>query len=239
MPKENILIVDDEQEIGELIGLYLRKEGFDFCIALNGKEAITKIKRNNPDVILLDIQLPDVNGLDLCQQIRGLTQAPIIFVSCKDTDVDKVVGLSMGGDDYVSKPFSAIELVARVRAHIRRYRMAREPLMKSELTSLSSSSIDMDLDSYEVFANGKKVELSAKEFQILELMMRHPRKVLSTEQFIQKIWGYEYEDEIETKTVKVHVGNLRKKIERDPSNPNIITTIRGIGYKFNEHVKTI
>ena len=237
MPKENILIVDDEQEIGELIGLYLKKEGFDYSISLNGKDSIEKIKRNNPDVILLDIQLPDVNGLDLCQQIRGMTQAPIIFVSCKDTDIDKVVGLSMGGDDYVSKPFSAIELVARVRAHIRRNRMVRESILESEMTMFYSRSIDMNLDSHEVFTNGKKVELSSKEFQLLEFLMRHPRKVLSTEQFIQGIWGYEYEDVLETKTVKVHIGNLRKKIERDPSCPTIIITIRGVGYKFNEDVK--
>lgn len=236
MAFEHIVVIDDEEEIGELLGMYLKKEGYTYTIVQEGNKGIEIIKKENPDLIILDIFLPDINGLDVCQQIRSFSDIPILFLSCKDTEVDKIVGLTLGADDYISKPFSANELMARVKAHLRRVRALKQPQQNSigsnEDSILTSKSLYLDLKKHEAYKDKKLLDLSAKEFQLLSFFMKHPKQVFSNEHLLEQVWGYDHF--INTKTLKVHIRNLRKKIENDPKNPEIIINIRGVGYKFNE-----
>lgn len=239
MQKESILLVDDEPEIREIISLYMKREGFHLIEATCAKEAITEVKRSNPNLILLDVLLPDKNGTDICQEIRKLTKAPIIFISCKDSELDKIVGLTVGGDDYISKPFSPNELVARVKAHLRRYEQLTAPTIEATVQErtkeLYSNSITLHIQQHICKIEGKDIYLSAKEFKLLHFFMEHPFQVFSAEHIIQQIWGHD--SEIDNKTIMVHIGNIRKKIGDDPKQPSIIVTIRGAGYKFNEKVQ--
>lgn len=236
MPLEHIVVIDDEEEIGELLGMYLKKEGYTYTIVQEGKKGIETVKKENPDLIILDIFLPDINGFEVCQMIRTFSDTPILFLSCKDTEVDKIVGLTLGADDYISKPFSANELMARLKAHLRRVRSLKNPQQTNkdseEKFVLSSQSLYLDLKKHEAYKNNKLLDLSAKEFQLLSFFMKHPKQVFSNEHLLEQIWGYDRY--INTKTLKVHIRNLRKKIEDDPKNPKIIINIRGVGYKFNE-----
>lgn len=235
MEKRSILVVDDEEEIRELIEMYLVKEGFHFIEARNGKEALTKIREFSPDLILLDISLPDSSGFDICPKIRDLTDAPVLFVSCRDSELDKVLGLTVGGDDYISKPFSPNELVARIKAHLRRVQqMRRFNSMDQKAEILSSKSITINTNQFDCCVCGETAILSAKEFKLLEFFMMHPFQVFNPEHLIERIWGFD--TDIDSKTVSVHIGNIRKKIGDNPKNPRIILTIRGAGYKFNEEV---
>lgn len=236
MANEHIVVIDDEEEIGELLGMYLKKEGYSYTIVQEGKKGIETVKKENPDLIILDIFLPDINGFDVCQTIRTFSDTPILFLSCKDTEMDKIIGLTLGADDYVSKPFSANELMARVKAHLRRMRTFAKPANKQnenqEKHILTSKSLYLDLKKHEAYKNNQLLDLTAKEFQLLSFFMKHPKQVFSNEQLLERIWGYN--QFIHTKTLKVHIKNLRKKIEDDPHNPKIIINIRGVGYKFNE-----
>ncbi|WP_096199293.1 response regulator transcription factor [Bacillus sp. FJAT-45350] len=236
MAFEHIVVIDDEEEIGELLSLYLKKEGYTYTVVQEGLKGIEVVKEEKPDLIILDIFLPDVSGLDVCRTIRTFSETPILFLSCKDTEVDKIVGLTIGADDYISKPFSPNELIARMKAHLRRVRLLKKPFneeMKNEEPSfLISKSLKLDLKKHESLLHNRPLTLSAKEFQLLSFFMAHPKQVFSTEHLLEKIWGYE--QYLNTKTVKVHIGNLRKKIEEDPKNPKILLNIRGVGYKFNE-----
>lgn len=235
MEKRSILVVDDEEEIRELIEMYLVKEGFHYIEAISGKEALSKIKEHHPDLILLDISLPDSSGFDICPQIRGITDAPVLFISCRDSELDKVLGLTVGGDDYISKPFSPNELVARIKAHLRRVQQIRDyKSIELEWEILSSKSITINTKQYKCIVNGKIVNLSTKEFKLLEFFMMHPFQVFNPEHLIERIWGFD--TDIDCKTVSVHIGNIRKKIGDNPKNPTIILTIRGAGYKYNEEV---
>lgn len=246
MQKETILMVDDEEEIRGLVKMFVEKEGFTFIGASSGREALSAVKNRHPHIILLDIFLPDIDGVELCQQIRKLTDTPILFVSCKDSELDKVVGLSVGGDDYISKPFSPMELVARVKAHLRRNRIITYQAAQAgeqqaqphspQRVTLSSESLQVNLKNHDVFLKGRKIHLSAKEFQLLTFFMKHSQHVLSTEHLLQKIWGYE--STIDHKTVMVHIANLRKKIHSRHAGKQIISTIRGAGYMFNEKVES-
>lgn len=235
MEKQSILLIDDEAEIRELIHMYIRKEGFDYIEATNGKEALSKIREHHPDLILLDISLPDSSGFDICPRIREITNAPVLFVSCRDSELDKVLGLTVGGDDYISKPFSPNELVARIKAHLRRVQqMRRFKSMEQKGEILSSKSITINTKQFACSVFGETVTLSAKEFKLLEFFMMHPFQVFSPEHLIERIWGFN--TDIDCKTVSVHIGNIRKKIGDNPKNPEIILTLRGAGYKFNEEV---
>lgn len=240
MPGELILTVDDEVRIGELVGMYLVKDGFRHLNAVNGKQAIELTKKEQPSLIVLDVLLPDIEGYELCTRLRQTTNAPIVFLSCKDNEIDKVVGLSVGADDYVSKPFSPVELIARIKAQLRRNRMIEErtaapfPLPSA---CLRSEHIELFIDAHEAYVDGAKIELSGKEFQLLAYFMQNARQVLTAERLLSHIWGYD--SSLDTKTLQVHIGHLRKKIERDPSLPARITTIRGIGYKFDEPVQEL
>jgi DNA-binding response OmpR family regulator len=233
-----ILLVDDEQEIRELVGMYVSKEGYQFYEAGNAEEAFQQVKTIQPDLIILDVCLPDLDGIELCRRIRHLTKAPLLFLSCKDSEIDKVVGLSVGGDDYIGKPFSMNELLARIKAHLRRYHsLQNEVTIKHSKNILRSHSIQLNPVKHECYAGGKPITLTSKEFQLLHFFMKHPQQVFNAEHLLEKIWGYDTEADM--KTVMVHIGKLRKKIGDDPKNPSIIITIRGAGYKFNEEVQKI
>ncbi|GIM45087.1 two-component response regulator [Collibacillus ludicampi] len=234
MAGEYILVVDDEKEIGELLALYLKRERFLYDVVSTGQDAIVKVQNEKPDLVILDVFLPDLEGYEVCKELRKYTDVPILFLSCKDSEWDKVIGLSIGADDYISKPFRANELIARIKAHLRRNRKLKQhvSMIQAEPCILSSQSLKIDLKQHEAFLHNKQLDLSAKEFQLLAFFMNHPKQVLSTEHLLSKIWGYEVA--IDTKTVKVHIANLRKKIENDPKEPEKIITVKGVGYKFNE-----
>ncbi|WP_458413396.1 response regulator [Schinkia sp. CFF1] len=239
MAHEYILIIDDESEISEIIGLYLEKEGFHYSVAYNGEDGINAVLNKKPDLILLDIFLPDFDGFEVCRKIRTFTDTPILILSCKDSEFDKIIGLSIGADDYISKPFSVNELIARVKAHLRRNRLltksvAEQPTKSEDVGKkvYVSKSLKIDMKRHEVFLHNHPLYLPVKEFQLLSFFMKHPKQVFSIEHLLDRIWGFD--ELVGTKTVNVHIGSLRKKIEKNPRNPEIITTIRGVGYRFNE-----
>ncbi len=233
MSKAQILIVDDEPDISELIGMYLEKEGYSFTAATTGAQAIRLNAELHPELIVLDVQLPDMEGYELCTQLRRTTNVPILFLTCKDTEMDTVIGLSVGGDDFVSKPFSPVALLARMKAHLRRSKLGtagKEAPVDNAW--IGAGPLRINTLSHEVTLEGQMIELSAKEFQLLALLMKHPKQVLSFAQIMERVWGYH--SEADTKTLQVHIGTLRKKIERNPAKPSAIINIRGIGYKYQE-----
>ncbi|MFD1954184.1 winged helix-turn-helix domain-containing protein [Paenibacillus thailandensis] len=237
MPGELILTVDDETKISELVGLFLQKDGFRHRMATSGKQALEIAATDRPSLIVLDVLLPDMEGYELCSRLRQTTDVPILFLSCKDTEIDKVVGLSVGADDYVSKPFSPVELIARIKAQLRRNRIVRSRGEDASPAAIASEHVRLSARTHEAFVDGKPIDLSAKEFQLLSYLMRHPKQVLTAERLLTAVWGYD--STLDTKTLQVHIGHLRKKIEPDPANPKRIVTIRGFGYKFDEAVKPV
>lgn len=234
MPNENILIVDDEKDIINFATLYLKEEGFHVFPAFTGVEALEILKKNKIDLTVLDIMLPDIEGTELCLSIRKITDCPIIFASCKSNDIDKVIALGAGGDDYLTKPFSGLELVARIKAHLRRNRLV-ESKKSTEKSIIEYPGIRINTDTYEVECNQEKVSLSAKEFDILALLMSNPKRIYTVEQIYETVWK-ENSLEGDSRTIIVYIGNIRKKIESDPSNPKYILTVRGVGYKFNSNL---
>lgn len=234
MAKEHILIVDDEPEIINFMKLYLLEENFIVSSASTGREALQIAKSENLSLIVLDIMLPDIDGNELCLSLRKITDCPIIFVSCKSNDIDKVQSLSAGGDDYLTKPFSPLELIARIKAHLRRNRIIETK--KTESNILKYSELEINFDTYEVFASGQPAALSAKEFEILALLIKNPKRIYTAEQIYEAVWK-ENSLKGDSRTIIVYIGNIRKKIEPDPSNPKYILTVRGVGYKFNHDPK--
>ncbi|PGZ92272.1 response regulator transcription factor [Bacillus sp. AFS029533] len=236
MNNSTILLVDDEKEIRELISIYLKKEGFYIIEASNAIEALTKVKNSNPHLIVLDVFLPDLDGIELCRQLRNLTSSPILFLSCKDSEIDKVTGLSVGADDYIGKPFSIHELIARIKAHLRRnlYLYGNDHVQKED-KELRSKSVSLNIQKHECYFEDKLVSLTSKEFQLLSFFMSHPQQVFSSVHLLEKVWGYESFADL--KTVMVHIGKIRKKLGGESKNPPIIQTIRGVGYKFNEEIQ--
>ena len=230
MAGEKILVVDDETEISELIALYLSKNGYSVITAYTGYSALDLVAKHNPDLVVLDIFLPDIDGLELCQEIRKKSDAPVIFLSCKSEETDKILGLAVGGDDYITKPFSPGELIARIKAHLRRNRISS---VKKEQKSdtIEYPGIIIDFLSHSVIVDDKSVALSSKEFEILAILVQNPNVLFSLGQIYDSIWGVDNFGD--TRTVMVHMSNLRKKIEADPANPKFILTIKGVGYKFN------
>ena len=230
MSAERILVVDDEVEIGELLDLYLTKEGYQVAIALDGQQAIDIITNEKVDLIILDVLLPGLDGIEVCREIRKVTDVPIVFLSCRGDDIDKVDGLVAGGDDYITKPFSPREIVARVKAHLRRYRMTAAA-RKEPLRVLRYKGLEIDLPACVVRVRGQEVYLSHKEFEILSLLAQDPDKVFSADELFERLWQMQSLGDI--RTVMVHISNLRKKIEKNPAAPEYILTVRGAGYKFN------
>ena len=222
-----ILIVEDEESVLDPLELLLTKEGFSIETARDGREALEKFAKTNPDLILLDLMLPEISGTEVCRQIRVKSQVPIIMLTAKDTEVDKVVGLELGADDYVVKPYSKAELVARIKAVLRRQGSdsTNEPS-----GSISAGPVVIDVERHQASINDQLISLPLKEFELLEFLVRNSGRVLTRTQLIDRIWGSDYFGD--TKTLDVHVKRLRAKIEKDPANPVYIQTIRGLGYKF-------
>ncbi|MGM9992066.1 MAG: response regulator [Candidatus Bruticola sp.] len=225
MAKELILVVDDEANIVSLLRYNLEQQGFEVICASDGNEAINLARREHPDLILLDIMLPGLTGTDVTRAIRKESKTPIIMVTAKGEEIDKVLGLEMGADDYVTKPFSPRELVARIKAVLRRTSDHSEE--KDEITF---DKLSINLVKHEVRKNGQIVELKPKEFDLLRLMATNPGKVYTRDFLLEQLWGYDYLGD--TRTVDVHMRRLRQKIEDDPSNPKQLKTVHGIGYKF-------
>jgi len=224
---EKILVVDDEEHIIELVELYLRKEGYRVVSAQDGDAAIEKFSVEKPDLLVLDIMLPGADGLDVLRQVRKTSRVPVIMLTARESEVDKVVGLELGADDYLTKPFSARELVARVKAVLRRAKPAEEEL--EPVLVRGSLTIDSSRRRVEVKGGGE-VELTAKEFDLLYVMAANPGIVLTRDRLMEKVWGYEYMGD--TRTVDVYIRHLREKLTDDADNPRFIETVRGVGYRF-------
>jgi len=230
MSLEKILIVDDEKEIANLLKDYLSSEGYLIKLAYDGKEALQAFHDFLPDLVILDIMLPIIEGTEVCRIIRNQSHIPIIMLSAKKSDLDKILSLGLGADDYVTKPFSPSVLVARVKAHLRRVQLGSLSTHENHQDILHFSQLEINLKAYTVRLNGNKVEMSTKEFKVLEFLVKHPNQVLSKEQIYQQVWGYD--DFGDITTVTVHISKLREKLEVDPSNPTLIKTVWGVGYKF-------
>lgn len=221
-----ILIVEDEESFSDPLSYLLGKEGFEVEVVDNGLDAITEFDRNGADLVLLDLQLPGQSGTEVCRQLRQRSSVPVIMLTAKDSEIDKVVGLELGADDYVTKPYSSRELVARVRAVLRRQGEPEE-LVPS---TVHAGPVRMDIERHVVSVGGEQVALPLKEFELLEMLLRNSGRVLTRGQLIDRVWGSDYVGD--TKTLDVHVKRLRSKIEPDPSAPQHLITVRGLGYKF-------
>ena len=221
-----VLVVEDEESYSDALAYMLRKEGFEVAIAATGPDAIAEFDRHGADIVLLDLMLPGMPGTEVCRQIRQTSSVPVIMVSAKDDEVDKVVGLELGADDYVTKPYSPRELVARIRAVLRR---GTEPDLAP--TALEAGPVRMDVERHQVSVGGTDVRLPLKEFELLEMFLRNPGRVLTRGQLIDRVWGSDYVGD--TKTLDVHVKRLRAKLEPDPSEPQYLVTVRGLGYKLD------
>jgi two-component system, OmpR family, response regulator RegX3 len=220
-----VLVVEDEQSYRDALSYMLAKEGFDVVEAADGAEGIAKFDRAGADIVLLDLMMPGLPGTEVYRQLRRRGPVPVIMVTARDTEIDKVVGLELGADDYVTKPFSQRELVARIRAVLRRRQ-------EVELVPgvVESAGVRMDVERHEVSVRGERVKLALKEFELLEFLLRNAGRVMTRSQLIDRIWGADYVGD--TKTLDVHVKRLRMKIEPDPANPRHLITVRGLGYKF-------
>ena len=221
-----ILIVEDEESFSDPLSYLLGKEGFEVEVVDNGLDAITEFDRNGADLVLLDLQLPGQSGTEVCRQLRQRSGVPVIMLTAKDSEIDKVVGLELGADDYVTKPYSSRELVARVRAVLRR-QSEPEELVSS---TVHAGPVRMDIERHVVSVGGEQVALPLKEFELLEMLLRNSGRVLTRGQLIDRVWGSDYVGD--TKTLDVHVKRLRSKIEPDASTPRYLITVRGLGYKF-------
>ena len=222
-----VLIVEDEISFSDALAYLLKKESYDVQVAVNGKEAIDSFNSFSPDLILLDLMIPEVSGTEVCRVIRSTSQVPIIMLTAKDSEIDKVVGLELGADDYVTKPYSSRELIARIRAVMRRGEIQDEGDNSGILTV---GPVRLDIDRHDISVNGLKISLPLKEFELLEFLMRNSGRVLTRIQLIDRVWGSDYVGD--TKTLDVHIKRLRAKIEEDPANPVFIQTVRGLGYKM-------
>ncbi|MET8141615.1 response regulator transcription factor [Sphaerisporangium sp. NPDC005288] len=222
-----VLVVEDEESFSDALSYMLRKEGFEVAVAATGPEALDAFDRNGADLVLLDLMLPGLPGTEVCRSLRQRSKVPVIMLTAKDSEIDKVVGLELGADDYVTKPFSSRELVARIRAVLRRQGDAEE----IEQAVLAAGPVRMDVDRHIVAVRGRQVQLPLKEFELLEVLLRNAGRVLTRGQLIDRVWGADYVGD--TKTLDVHVKRLRAKVEADPSDPRCILTVRGLGYKFD------
>jgi len=223
---QRILVVEDEPSLAETVRYNLDREGFAVSVASDGRQALELFNSESPALVVLDLMLPEMSGLDLCRAIRANSDVPIIIVTAKDAEADKVAGLELGADDYVTKPFSVRELISRVRAHLRRARMAGT----DGAEMLRGGAVEMDVGRHEVRVRGESIPFPPQEFELLETFLRRKGRLLTREYLIQEIWGADYFGD--TKTLDVHVKRVRRKIEDDPHDPANLVTVRGLGYKF-------
>jgi two-component system response regulator RegX3 len=224
-----VLIVEDEESFADPLAFLLRKEGFTTAVAATGQDALDEFDRNGADIVLLDLMLPGMSGTDVCKALRTRSAVPVIMVTARDSEIDKVVGLELGADDYVTKPYSARELIARVRAVLRRGGDGG-PELDGLPGVLEAGPVRMDVERHVVSVGGREVPLPLKEFDLLEYLLRNVGRVLTRGQLIDRVWGADYVGD--TKTLDVHVKRLRSKVEADPSAPRHLVTVRGLGYKF-------
>ena len=221
-----ILLVEDEESFSDPLSYLLRKEGYEVAVAETGPSALVNFDRDGADLVLLDLMLPGLSGMDVCRALRQRSSVPVIMLTAKDSEIDKVVGLEIGADDYVTKPYSSRELLARIKAVLRR---GQEPEGLLPAT-LESGPVRMDVERHVVTVSGAHIALPLKEFELLEMLLRNSGRVLTRMQLIDRVWGSDYVGD--TKTLDVHVKRLRAKIEPDPASPQYIVTVRGLGYKF-------
>ncbi|HEX2131527.1 MAG TPA: response regulator transcription factor [Actinophytocola sp.] len=223
-----VLIVEDEESFADPLAFLLRKEGFTAAVAATGQQALDEFDRNGADIVLLDLMLPGMSGTDVCRALRQRSTVPVIMVTARDSEIDKVVGLEIGADDYVTKPYSARELIARVRAVLRRGGETADGELLPQV--LAAGPVRMDVERHVVTVDGTEIPLPLKEFDLLEYLLRNVGRVLTRGQLIDRVWGADYVGD--TKTLDVHVKRLRSKIEPDPASPRHLVTVRGLGYKF-------
>ena len=228
--RTRVLVVEDEESFVDALTVGLAREGFDVTIARDGAEALAEFAPKRFDVVLLDLMLPKVSGLDVCRSIRGASDVPIIIVSAKGEEVDMVLMLELGADDYVTKPYRLRELVARIRAVVRRREAHEETVADLDDEQIEQGPIRMDVDARRCFVSGEEIKLRKKEFTLLRLLLENPGRVLTREVLIDRVWGNDYVGD--TKTLDVHIKRLRSLVEDDPKNPVHITTVRGVGYRF-------
>ena len=221
-----VLVVDDEKLIVKGIKFSLEQEGMEVDCAYDGEEALDKIKENDFDIVLLDVMLPKIDGFDVCKSVRDFSNVPIIMLTAKDTDMDKILGLEYGADDYITKPFNILEVKARIKAILRRNKRTDN----DNTNQIVKGDLRLDVDARRVLIKDREVNLTAKEFDLLELLVNNPNKVYSREQLLSIVWGYEYPGDV--RTVDVHVRRLREKIEENPKEPKYVNTKWGVGYYF-------
>lgn len=234
--KKTILVVDDEKMIRNLLNVNLTKEGYNVIEATDGVEGVEMAIEKNPDLILLDVMLPKLDGLSVCKKIKSRMNVPILMVTAKDNEVDKILGLELGADDYVTKPFSIRELIARIKANLRKAEITIDN--KNENSTIAKDRkkeniievgpLLLDIERFEVYVNGKNVDLTLREFEVLKFLAQQPGQVVTREALLERVWGYEYYGDI--RTVDVTVRRIRERIEKDTSNPQILITKRGVGY---------
>lgn len=231
--KKTILVADDEKMIRNLLNINLTKEGYNVIEAEDGVMAVEMALEHKPDLILLDVMLPKIDGLSVCKKIKNSMNVPILMVTAKDSELDKILGLELGADDYVTKPFSVRELIARIKANLRKaeammpqYEAGRKEVKRDNVMKVGA--LTLDLDKFEVMVNGKTVDLTLREFEVLKFLATEPGQVVTREVLLEKVWGYEYYGDI--RTVDVTVRRIREKIEKDTSNPKILMTKRSVGY---------
>ena len=234
MSSGRILVADDEPSVRESVGYALEQEGFEVTIATDGDDADEKLGSGDVhfDLLVLDIMMPGRSGLDLCRDVRGRSAVPIILLTAKDAEVDKVVGLEVGADDYVTKPFSVRELLGRVRAQLRRRELDRASTIEGGANSIEAGEVSIDLARHLVTVRGEPVNLTRSEFQVLRLLAERPGQVFSRLEIMEELWQSEFSGDV--RACDVHISNLRQKIERDPQDPELVVTVRGIGYKLVE-----
>lgn len=228
MDKKLILVVDDEKAIGDILKINLEKEGYGVLIAADGEEGLSLALDRNPDLVLLDVMLPKMDGFEVCKKIRQKSEVPVVMLTARSEEIDKILGLELGADDYVTKPFSVRELMARVKANLRRTVVQAVP--DTEGNTIVIGDITINTDSYELKKAGKAVELTLREFELARYLAESPNRIFSRETLLEKVWGYEYYGDV--RTVDVTVRRLREKIEDEPGEPKYIMTRRGVGYYF-------
>ncbi|WP_297450383.1 response regulator transcription factor [uncultured Corynebacterium sp.] len=228
-----VLIVEDETALAEPLAFLLQREGFEVRMAADGQEALAEFSKAEPDIVLLDLMLPGMSGTEVCKNIRLKSSVPVIMVTARDTEIDKVVGLEIGADDYVTKPYSSRELIARIRAVLRRGRHEESDDVEDLYEEvLRGGPVVLDVERHVVTVDGDEVAMPLKEFDLLEYLLRNRGRVLTRGQLIDRVWGSDYVGD--TKTLDVHIKRLRSKIERNPSSPEFLVTVRGLGYKFED-----
>ena len=233
--ENKILVVDDERPIVEILKINLEKNGYKVLVAFDGESAVEKAFADEPDLILLDVMLPKMDGFTVCKKIREKSAVPIIMLTAREEEVDKVLGLELGADDYITKPFSPRELMARVKANLRRTSSDEEKSEKTDSNDVVIGRISLNLDRYEVRKDGEIIDLTLREFELLKFLALQPDKVFTREKLLEKVWDYDYYGD--QRTVDVTIRRLREKIEDDPGIPNFVVTKRGVGYCFNKNNK--